>query len=117
MKAAAPIVMDIRLLQEEHRKAEEFSMHYALWYIQTSHSSYYAVEIFTDTESDMGILSTNYDRAQRIFEILFNENVTPCTLPDILHDVRIEEEQMHYAQNLSTKLQRNSLQIPQNMVR
>lgn len=117
MKAAAPTVMDIRLLQEELRKAEVLSIHFMLWHIQTPHSSYYAVEISTETESDMAIVSRDYDRAQRIFEILFNESVTPCTLPDILHDIRIEEERMIYAQNLSPKLQRNSLQIPQNMVR
>ena len=117
MKAAAPTTMDIRLLQEENRQTDEFSIHYLLWHIQTPHSTYYAIEIHTGEESDMAIISTDPDRAQRLFEILFNESVTPCTLSDILHDIRIEEEQMIYAQNLSAKLQRPPLQIPQNMVR
>ena len=96
--------MNIRLLQKEHRQIDALSLEYLLWQICTDCSSYYAIEILANDESDMESLGQNYNRAQRIYEMLFNETVTPCTLPNILHDIRASEEECHYLQNLSSKL-------------
>lgn len=100
MQTSSKVTADVRMLQRETQKTEGISIHYALYYISTPNAGYYAVEIFSEGEPDMRMLGTDYNRAQRLFEVLVNETVTPCTLRDILHDAETEEDSRRYRQNL-----------------
>ena len=93
-------MMNIRLLQEETQRAEGISIRYILYQMITSQNTYYAVEICTERESEMAVVGKNNARAQRLFEIMINETVTPCVLLEILRDVEVCEEERRYCQNL-----------------
>ena len=101
----------IQILQQEYRAVEECRVQYTFYQIFGQHTHCYAVEISMLEENDMRILGTDTSRAQRLFEILVNETVTPCTLKDVLRDAEDEEEQSLYRQNLCQNRKRNSLQI------
>lgn len=90
----------LRELQRENRRAEALSIRYILYRADTAKAAYYAIEIILNDESCMQILDTNEMRAYRWFEILVNEQVTPCTLSDILYDLRREEDERLHLQNL-----------------
>ena len=93
-------MLDIRLLQEEARWAGDISIRYMLYQMITAHNSYYTVEICTGMESEMAVIGKNNARAQRVFEIMVNETVTPCVLSEILRDVEACEEERRHCQNL-----------------
>ncbi len=90
----------LHLIQEESGQTEEIRIEYSLYEIGIAHGNYYAVHIRTSNESDMRILGSDFKRAQRLFEILVNETVTPCTLRYILYEAETMEEDRNHEQNL-----------------
>ena len=90
----------IRVIQKEVRNTETLSIDYLFYIVTTGASSYYAVEILLNGEAAMQMLGSDEMRAQRLFEMMVNECVTPCTLADILHDLGCEENGRLHLQNL-----------------
>lgn len=90
----------IRVIQKEVRYTETLSINYLFYIVTTGASVYYAVEILLNGEAAMQMLGSDEMRAQRLFEIMVNECVTPCTLADILHDLGCEEDGRLHLQNL-----------------
>lgn len=90
----------VRIIQKEVRHAESMSIDYILCLVTTQASRYYAVEIVLGEETDMQMLGGEDRHAHRLFEILVNEFVTPCTLADVLYDMRREENDRLHLQNL-----------------
>ena len=100
MKIPDPKLYDVQPFEDECRHIEDITIHYTLCRFSTPHQACFAVEICTEEECAMQIIAKDRDRAQRIYEMLINEYVTPCTLTSILHDLIEEEELQHYCQNL-----------------
>lgn len=92
--------MKIRVTQREQRNIKTTQITYALYRVVTNLATYYAVEVSAANEHDMRMLGENCERAEKLFEILVNETVTPCTLRDVLHDTEILEEEAKYRENL-----------------
>ena len=90
----------IHPIQKEVRKAESLSIDYHLYRVTTCRTSYYALEILLHDEQCMQVLGSDEKIALRLFEIMVNERVTPCTLTEILHDIKCEEEERLHLQNL-----------------
>ena len=101
MKATEPNTIDLETLEEECREVENMKIHYTLYKITISLRDYYAIEIRTENEAELRFVGRQHSRSQRIFEMLFNEQVTPCTFSEILRDLTAEDELLHYCQNLS----------------
>lgn len=91
---------EIRVIQQECRTAEALQITYTFYKIVTPSTTYYAVEIAAADERDMQVLGSHSLRAEKIFEVLVNETVTPCTLREILYDIETEEEKNRHRQNL-----------------
>ena len=90
----------IQIIQKEVRNAESLSINYLFYLVTTRRSKYYAIEIVLNEEAAMQMLGTDEKRAHRLFEIMVNEYVTPCTLSDVLHDIGCEEDERLHLQNL-----------------
>ena len=90
----------IHEIQREVRKAETLSICYILYRVDTEKATYYAIEIILDGEWNMQMLGVHEMRALRLFEILVNELVTPCTLSEVLHDLSCDEDERLHLQNL-----------------
>ena len=101
METTMTLISEIRVIEDERRCLNELSIDYTLYQIATRCTTYYAIEIRSETESEMQIISQKQSHAQRVFELLFNEAVTPCTLTEILHDILVLEEEAFHRQNLS----------------
>ena len=101
METTMTPTMEIRTLEAEHRCLNDFYVDYTLYRVITPHTSYYAVEIHTAEECEMQIVGQDCSHAQRVFEMLYNETVTPCTLIEVLHDILMSEEERFHRQNLS----------------
>ena len=100
MQTTNPVDAEIRVLQKESRTAETLQITYTFYRITTPTSTYYAAEIAAGEECDMQVLGSDSRRAEKLFEILVNETVTPCTLREILYDIETEEEKNRYRENL-----------------
>ena len=87
-------------IQQESRIADSLQITYFFYRITIDSAVYYAVEIIAADERDMQILDTHLPHAEKLFEILVNEIVTPCSLRDILRDIEAEEENGRYRENL-----------------
>lgn len=101
MKTLEPNMTNLKPIEKECRRADGVTVYYSLYRLSTPCQEYYAIEICAEEEAEMQIVGHHHDRAQRIFELMFNEHVTPCTLAEILHDLLTEEEILYYSQNLS----------------
>jgi hypothetical protein len=96
MKTVAPNEVNVTQLEDDCKRAEGMEISYALYRVQTTNQVYYAIEIHTERETEMQILGCQCDRARLIYETLTREMATPCTLCDIVHDMREEEKLLAY---------------------
>lgn len=101
METTMTSLSEIQAIEKEQRYLNDFCVHYTLYRITTPHANHFAIEIRTEEETGMQIIGQNDLHAQRVFEMLFNETVTPCTLSEILHDILLSEENKFHCQNLS----------------
>ena len=77
----------ITALREEQRRAQEHLIRYRLCVSRFASPEYY-VEILLENQRAAAALGSNYEKANDLFEILVRGLVTPCTLGDIIQDIK-----------------------------
>lgn len=100
MQPRESMTTQMRILQTESRTEAALQITYTFYQLLTPAATYYAAEIRAAAQHDMQILGSLPHRAEKLFEMLVNEAVTPCTLQDVLHDMCTEEEQARHLENL-----------------
>ena len=93
MKTLTSNEVNVTTLEDDCKFEEGIEIFYTLYRFQTPHREYYAIEIRTKNEAEMQILGCRSDRAHHIYELMTREIATPCTLADIVYDLREEEKQ------------------------
>ena len=77
----------ISVLREELRRVEEHAIRYRFCTSRFAHPEYY-VEIVLEDERAAVALGGDYPTAQILFDKLVCGLVTPCTLEDIMEDIK-----------------------------
>lgn len=77
----------ITVLREETRRVEAYLVRYRFCVSRFADTAYYA-EIFLDEERAAAHLGKDLTTSQELFERLVNGVVTPCTLLDIMQDIK-----------------------------
>ena len=82
-----PLAKELFCLREEYANVGSIVVRYRLWMYRASLVRY-AVEVSTEAETRFAYLRCNFADAARLFILLFEGTVTPCTVSDILEDLQ-----------------------------
>ena len=82
-----PYVQELSLVREEYATVGSIVVRYRLWMYRASLVRY-AVEVSTEAETRFAYLGSDFADAARLFTLLCEGTVTPCTVSDILEDVQ-----------------------------
>lgn len=92
MKSETDCHAGVLLIKKEKREIENLKIEYLLYSKTCTNVTLYSIEIITDSgaecesETAEGI-TEEYDKAEEIFNVLVNGNVTSCTLYEIIEDM------------------------------
>lgn len=77
----------ISILREESRTVGDARAHYYFCASRFARPEYYAEVLYQD-ERAATLLGTDYPQAQILFDAIVNGTVTPCTLEDVVTDMK-----------------------------
>ena len=76
-----------KVIRTDNVLAESLPVHYALGEISDRGYTYYQVSVSTDAERNLVCIGEDRERAERFYELIVRNTVTPCTLHDVFEDV------------------------------